>query len=63
MADSQYDAAQSIYDEVTKFDVVLHYNDGDSYDSQQSMGWLVKARDKLTRQIAHLRSVPFQPDR
>ena len=61
--DIQLDCARRIYDEATKFEVVLHYNDGDSYDSCQSANWLIQARDKLTRHIKHLRSVPFQPDR
>ena len=59
----QHNAAQAVYDEVVGFGTVLHYNDGDRHDSQESAEWLRRARTKLDEQIAHLDSVPFQPDR
>lgn len=63
METRQSEAAQHVYDAVTQFEPLLHYNDGDRADSQTTAAWLRKAQDKLTDAIAHLNSVPFQPDR
>lgn len=63
MADTQQEQAAKVYDEVTKFEVFLHSNDGDSYDSRQSAMELEKAKIKLEGFIKHLMAVPFQPDR
>lgn len=63
MAYAQQTQAEKIYDEVTKFEVVLHSNDGDSYDSRTSAMVLEKAKIKLEGFIKHLMDVPFQPDR
>lgn len=63
MANKQHEAAQEVYDAVTRFEAYLHYNDGDRYDSKISANWLSMARSKLNAQIDHLMSVPSQPDR
>ena len=63
MADMQREQAKKVYDEVTKFEVVEHYNDGDQHDSRESASWLIQAREKIDGFIEHLHSIPFQGDR
>lgn len=58
------DEALIIRDKVIMFEAAdLHYNDGDRHNSREVAVPLREARDRLSRYIEHLESVPFQPDR
>lgn len=62
MADP-HELAVDIRDKVIQFEVFLHYSDGDRAYSLETAAPLIEARDRLTRYIQHLQSIPFQPDR
>lgn len=61
--DPAIEAALEIRDKTILFEHWLHYSDGDRASSLDTAVPLREARDRLNRYLAHLESIPFQPDR